>query len=139
LDDSFLVFGLGRERLVPGKSYVSFPPGFMRFRRTPAMCLQEPANILRSRLSILGASFGAKRTAVAQRNRPFAASQDFPSSSRDRSFPVSVQFIDVSEIHDIAQQERIPHCHCGPDPQSSGGGALDPGSKLAPGSIRGPG
>jgi hypothetical protein len=36
--------------------------------------------------------------------------------------------IDVSEIHDTAQQERMLHCHCGLDPQSSGGAAMDPGS-----------
>jgi len=36
-------------------------------------------------------------------------------------------------------KQRRRHCHCGPDPQSSGGEAMDPGSELAPGSIRGPG
>jgi hypothetical protein len=39
LDDIFLVFGLGRERLVSAKSKVGFqfPPGFMLFWRTPAI------------------------------------------------------------------------------------------------------
>jgi hypothetical protein len=28
--------------------------------------------------------------------------------------PVRCSSIDVSEIHGTAQQQRIPHCHCGP-------------------------
>ena len=74
----------------------------------------------------------------------------------------SVTIINVSEIHDTAQQERdttlplrVPlfiagalpiagalviadaGCHCGLDPQSSGGAALDPGSSPGQALIRG--